>query len=77
MKKKHVVPASPTLADVTRWIAELGGWIDQKGNGPPGATTLGRGLERLAQLTAALRLRKSAKSGQPTIRLGSKGKPWG
>ena len=77
VKKKHVVPASPTLADVTRWIAELGGWIDQKGNGPPGATTLGRGLERLAQLTAALRLRKSAKSGQPTIRLGSKGKPQG
>jgi hypothetical protein len=77
VKKKRAVPSVPTLADVTRWIAELGGWIDQKGNGPPGSTTLGRGLERLSHLTAALRLRKSAKSHPPTIRLGSKGKPAG
>ena len=75
VKKKRVVPASPTLADVTRWIAELGGWIDQKGNGPPGATTIGRGLERLSHMTHALRLRKSARAGPRTIRLGSKGKP--
>jgi len=77
VKKKRVVPASPTLADVTRWIAELGGWIDQKGNGPPGATTIGRGLERLSHMTHAYRLRKSARSGPRTIRLGSKGKPRG
>ena len=77
VKKKRIVPASPTLADVTRWMAELGGWIDQKGNGPPGATTIGRGLERLSHMTHALRLRKSARSRPRTIRLGSKGKPAG
>jgi Transposase Tn5 dimerisation domain len=55
VNKKRVVPSVPTLADVSRWIAELGGWIDQKGNGPPGSTTPGRGLETLSHLTAALR----------------------
>jgi hypothetical protein len=75
VKKKRVVPSVPTLADVTRWIGELGGWIDQKGNGPPGSTTLGRGLERLSHLTAASRARKLARSRPSTIRLGSKGKP--
>jgi hypothetical protein len=60
VKKKRVIPASPTLKDVTRWIAQLGGWIDQKGNGEPGATTIARGLERLSQLVHTFR-RKSAK----------------
>jgi hypothetical protein len=73
--KKRVVPKKPTIAEATRWIAELGGWIDQKGNGPPGSTTIGRGLERLSHMTYALRLRKSAKSLKRTIRLESKGKP--
>lgn len=64
VKKKRVVPASPTLKDVTRWIGQLGGWIDQKGNGEPGATTIARGLERLSALVSAARSRKSAKSGE-------------
>lgn len=72
VKKKRFVPAAPTLADVTRWIAQLGGWIDPKGNGPP---TIGRGLERLSLLVDAARSRKSSKSRQPLSRLESKGKP--
>jgi hypothetical protein len=75
VKRKRVVPSAPTIADVTRWIAQLGGWIDQKGNGPPGSITLGRGLERLSHLTAAHHSRKSVKSREPRSRLGSKGKP--
>ncbi|MBX3252298.1 MAG: IS4 family transposase [Myxococcales bacterium] len=62
VRKKRVVPSAPTIADVTRWIAELGGWIDQKGNGPPGSMTLGRGLERLSHLAAAHQARKSLKA---------------
>lgn len=66
VKKKRVVPASPTLKDVTRWIGQLGGWIDQKGNGEPGATTIARGFERLSQLVNAFR-RKSAKPRKNAI----------
>lgn len=76
VKKKEIIPKHPTIAQATRWIAQLGGWIDQKGNGPPGSTTLARGLERLSDMTFAFRLaRNNRKSRQPTIRLGSKGKP--
>lgn len=63
VKKKRAVPASPTLEEVTRWIGQLGGWIDQKGNGPPGATTIARGFERLSVLVHASRSRKSSKPG--------------
>ncbi len=49
VKEKRVVPASPTLADVTRWIAELGGWIDRKGNGPRRDDDRARPREAFAQ----------------------------
>ena len=31
----------------TRWIAELGGYTGKSSGGPPGATVLRRGLDRL------------------------------
>lgn len=66
VKKKRVVPEHPTLKDVTRWLGQLGGWIDQKGNGELGATTIGRGLERLPHLVYAFR-EKVAKRRKATI----------
>ena len=41
--KKRKLPAVPTIAEATRWIAELRGWIGPA-NGPPGAMTLARGM---------------------------------
>jgi hypothetical protein len=37
----------PTLKQVTRWIAQLGGFLGRKGDGDPGVTVLWRGLQRL------------------------------
>jgi hypothetical protein len=50
------------LADAVRWIAELGGYIASKKNGPPGTVTIARGLEPLT--VAAILIAKLRASGQ-------------
>jgi hypothetical protein len=53
-KKNETIPdAMPTIADATRWIAELGGYTGKSSGGPPGSTTISRGLD---QVLAAARL---------------------
>ncbi|WXA90736.1 IS4 family transposase [Pendulispora brunnea] len=48
-KKTEVVgDGVPTIAVAVRWIADLGGYTGKSSGGPPGATTIGRGLEDLA-----------------------------
>jgi hypothetical protein len=37
----------PTLGDVTRWVAEIGGYMGSMNARPPGATVLARGLEQI------------------------------
>jgi len=50
-KRTESVPDSmPSLAQATRWIADLGGYTGKSSGGPPGSITLGRGLERLRAL---------------------------
>jgi hypothetical protein len=34
-----------------RWLAQLGGFLNRKGDGEPGVKTLWRGLRRLGDLT--------------------------
>ena len=40
----------PTLGEAVRWIAELGGYLGRKNDGPPGVTVLWRGLQQLAAI---------------------------
>ena len=40
----------PTLT--TRWIAQLGGFLDRKGDGDPGIIVMGCGMQRLYNLVA-------------------------
>jgi len=37
----------PSLREVVRWIARLGGYLNRRGDGPPGVKVLWRGLMRL------------------------------
>ena len=37
----------PTLGRLVGWIAELGGYTGKSSGGPPGATVIGLGLERV------------------------------
>ena len=52
-KTETILDAMPTIADATRWIAELGGYTGKSSGGPPGSTTISRGLD---QVLAAARL---------------------
>ncbi len=60
--KKRKLPDMPTICEATHWIAELGGWIGIA-NGPPGASTIARGLERLAYFTEAITLARQPSRG--------------
>ena len=49
------VPSTITLAMVVEWVAELGGYTGRKNSGgPPGSTTLARGLHRIRDVALAL-----------------------
>jgi hypothetical protein len=43
----------PTLAEATTWLAQIGGYTGRSSGGPPGSTTLARGLQ---QISAAVRV---------------------
>ncbi len=42
---------TPTVAQVVLWIAKLGGFLGRKSDGPPGATVLWRGWQRLTDIS--------------------------
>jgi IS4 transposase len=41
----------PTLGEAVKWIAQLGGHLGRKGDGPPGVKVVWRGLSRLSDIT--------------------------
>jgi len=51
-RKQPPTEAMPSIGEAVRWIAELGGYTGKSSGGPPGAATIGRGLQRLE--TAAI-----------------------
>jgi hypothetical protein len=46
-KRTEQVPDNPTIAQATRWIADLGGYTGKSSGGPPGSITIGRGFSRV------------------------------
>ena len=47
---------SPPLGDLVMLLARLGGYVGKSSGGPPGATVIGRGLDRIASLAEGLLL---------------------
>jgi hypothetical protein len=47
--------ATPTLAEVVRWIADIGGYTGKSSGGPPGSSVIGRGLAKVELLATALK----------------------
>jgi len=59
-RRNEIVPerGPVPLAQAVRWVADLGGYTGKSSGGPPGATTIGRGLQRVvdaAEIFAGLR----------------------
>lgn len=47
-KRNETVPdAMPSIAQATRWIADLGGYTGKSSGGPPGSFTIRRGLDEV------------------------------
>jgi hypothetical protein len=53
-KNEEIADQTPDLETATRWIAELGGYTGKSSGGPPGATTIARGLAQLHVATEVL-----------------------
>ena len=52
---------TPTVRQVVRWVAQLGGFLARKGDGEPGITAIWRGWQRLHDITTTwLILRKGS-----------------
>src|SRR5262249_14210269 len=49
LRKPKGVPlgATPTLGELTRWIADIGGYTGKSSGGPPGIRVITRGFERV------------------------------
>jgi len=57
VKKTTALPLkTPSLREVTFWIARLGGFLARKHDGQPGTITVWRGWKRLTDLTQGWRL---------------------
>jgi hypothetical protein len=46
-KNEEIGDETPDLETATRWIAQLGGYTGKSSGGPPGSTTIARGLAQL------------------------------
>jgi len=53
---RKIPKRSPSIKKVFIWIARLGGFLARKGDGSPGITHMWRGLKKLADMVAGLRL---------------------
>jgi hypothetical protein len=50
-KTKSFPKKPPSIGEVVKWIASLGGFLGRKGDGEPGVMTLWRGWKRLCDLS--------------------------
>jgi hypothetical protein len=59
-KRSEVIPLGiPTISQAALWLADIGGYTGKSSGGPPGSTTIRRGLERVRHgVEAVLALRE-------------------
>ncbi len=50
------ITVTPTLAEAILWIAQLGGFMARKNDGPPGVKVLWQGMQRLNDITQTWRM---------------------
>lgn len=55
LAKKKLPAKTPTVNEVVRLIAQLGGFLARKGDGEPGAKTIWRGLDKVQTAAQTLR----------------------
>ncbi|HHK75085.1 MAG TPA: IS4 family transposase, partial [Rhizobiales bacterium] len=56
LNKQPLPPETPSLNDVLRQIAKLGGFLGRKGDGDPGAKSIWMGLQRIQDCIYGIQL---------------------
>jgi len=64
--KGYVVGAMPTMGEMVRWIADLGGYTGKSSGGPPGSIVLNRGMDYIASAVKVLEMKKQRRSRRET-----------
>jgi len=60
LTKKALPTKPPTLNDVVRRVAMLGGFLARRGDGEPGVKTIWIGLQRIMDCVAGLRFMRDS-----------------
>jgi hypothetical protein len=63
-KKRRLRNSSLAIGVAVTWIAEMGGYTGKSSGGPPGAQTIGRGLQRLMMAASTVAAIRSARCDQ-------------
>lgn len=58
-KTKKLPKQPPTLQEATMWLAQMGGHLGRKNDGPPGLKTVWQGYESLLQAVALYEVLKN------------------
>ena len=67
-RPKKLPEKPPSLREMVRRVAALGGFLGRKGDGEPGTQTLWLGLERMDDLAAMFRIMDAP---QPAVSSGT------
>jgi hypothetical protein len=60
LTKKPLPPTPPSLNDVVRRVAMLGGFLARKGDGEPGVKTLWLGLQRVTDFASGVQFMRDS-----------------
>ncbi|PTT77216.1 IS4 family transposase [Pelomonas sp. HMWF004] len=67
LTKKPLPPTPPSLNDVVRRVAMLGGFLARKGDGEPGVKTLWLGLQRVTDFASGVRFMRDSTGAETCV----------
>ena len=67
LNKKPLPEVSPTLNEMIRHVAMLGGFLARKGDGEPGVQTIWLGMQRLMDFASGVRYRRESHTDETCV----------
>ena len=69
LNKQKLPDKPPTLNEVTRLVARLGGFLARTGDGEPGVKTIWLGMQRILDFAAGIRFSRELQANAPNLSL--------
>ena len=67
LNKEKLPDKPPTLNEVTRLVARLGGFLARTGDGGPGVKTIWLGMQRIVDFAAGIRLSRQLQAPKACV----------